>query len=91
MQNNDHVTFLLKLRMLEDDYGETTEMHHDALIKDIENIEGVSSALSATNGKIIKIEIQTNLEEKEFKDVLRVYLIREIDFFRFLSLEISNI
>ena len=96
MQNNDQATFLLKLKILEEemneeDYSETIERHLDALVEDIENIEGVTNASSRTSGKIIEIKIQTNLEQKEFKDILKVYRIREIDFFIFLSLDILDI
>ncbi len=100
MHNNRNNTFLLALKMLNHEdidredidtsYKEILEMHLSALIEDIKNIESIIEASYIRNDQEIVITIKSHLNKIELKNSMKIYLVREFDYFRYISLEIEN-
>ena len=96
MQGNNHsIDFLLKLNILDENIDDEldedwVETRLDALIEDIANIEGVVGATSSKLEQIISITIKSDLSENELKEIMKIYLLRDQEYFRVISIEIIN-
>ena len=96
MQKSNHsINFLLKLDILVDNIDNEVdedwlEIHLNALIEDIGNIEGVVGSTFSRVEQVVVIKIKSDLDKNELKDKMKIYLLREQEYFRFISIEINN-
>ncbi len=94
-KKNHSIDFLLKINILEENID--TEEEKDwieprlyALNEDIGNIEGVTVVTFSKFNNIVSIVIKSDLSLKELEAKMKIYLLRDHEYFKPISIKVCN-